>query len=428
MAPPGSTIQSLANLLQNKYLPGMVRQFNDSYPNLMYIRQNTSDLTTEGDKAIIAIETGLNEAGGTHGESADVASAVAPTVKRVEVSLKQMTFRARITWRLMKKARTTSNAFARSLDLTMRSTRDAMTLTANQYTWGDGSGVVGRIKTDPGASPSYMDIDRAHGLTGGGQPYMLIRPGQVLHVLDTKGYGTTNDRCKVQVTKVDVDTAADAVRAYFGTELAGDADNIAINDYVYLQNSIAGWVDSDETEANTPPMGFLGFYDASLVDPLQGLAVSDEPSWAPKKVAIAQATVIADLNKLRTTFMKRLPKGRAAYYISSHETRDRWYNALEQKAEWRNVKTIDGAFDVAVYGGRPWFVDHTAPDGVLFCVPAGDYINRYSASQFIEVVDDDNSVLHQVPNKTVFDVMFTTLYEFGIKRRNVLVSGTGMTW
>lgn len=425
--PPGSTIQALGNLLQNKYIPGMVRQFNDSYPNLMYIRQNTSDLTAEGDKAIVAIETGLNEAGGTHGESADVPAAVAPTVKRVEVTLKQMTFRARITWRLMKKARTTTNAFARSLDLTMRSTRDAMTLTANQYTWGFGAGVVGRVKTDPGASPTYVDIDRAHGLTGGGQPFGLIRPGQVLHFLDQVGYSGATDRATAKVTKVDVDTLTDAVRAYF-TVITGNLDNIAVDDYVYLQNSIAGYVDTDETEDNTPPMGMLGFYDETLVDPLQGLTIASEPMWTPKRVAISQSTVISDMNKLRSTFVKRLPKGRPAYYISSHETRDRWHDALEQKAEFRNVKTLDGAWEVAIYGGRPWFVDHTAPDGRVFCVPAGDYLNRYSASQFIEVLDDDNSVLHQVPNKTVFDVMFTTLYEYGCKRRNVLVSGTGMTW
>ena len=124
--PPGATVQSLSDLLQIKYAPGLVRQFNDSHPNLTFIRQNSEDVTTEGDKAVVGIETGLNEAGGVHGESADVPAAVSPTVRNVEVRLKQTTFRARISWKFMKKARTTTNAFARGLDLTLRSTKPVM--------------------------------------------------------------------------------------------------------------------------------------------------------------------------------------------------------------------------------------------------------------------------------------------------------------
>ena len=37
--PPGATVQSLSDLLQIKYAPGLVRQFNDSHPNLTFIRQ-----------------------------------------------------------------------------------------------------------------------------------------------------------------------------------------------------------------------------------------------------------------------------------------------------------------------------------------------------------------------------------------------------
>lgn len=425
MAPPGSTIQALANLLQNKYIPGLERQFNDAYPNLMYIRQNTSDITTEGDKAIIAIETGLNEAGGTHGESADVASAASPTVRRVEVALKQMTFRARITWRLMKKARTTSNAFARGLDLTMRSTRDAMTLTANQYTYGDGSGVQARVQA---TNAAYLDLDRAHDYLG--QPFGLIRPNQTLHILDTKTFNGSTDRGSFVVSTVDWEVGADAATPFVRAFVTPNpvAAGVVADDYVYLQNSIAGWTDTDETEDNTPPMGFLGFYDETRVDPLQGLAVATEPQWKAFRKPVAQASVISDMNKARDGMMKRHPKGRVAYIISSYESRERWHDTLVQKAEWRNVKSLDGSWEVAVYAGRPWFADHTAPDGIVFFVPAGNTLERYSASQFIEVVNDDNSTLHLVANKTVFDVFFSTLYEFGIRRRNSLVAATGLTW
>lgn len=431
--PAGSNLQTLSALLQLKYIPGLQRQFNDSYPNLRYIRQNTTDITAEGDKAIIAIETGLNEAGGIHGESADVPSAVSPTVRTVQVSLKQMTFRARITWRLMKKARTTSNAFARGLDLTMRSTRDAMTLTANQYTYGDGSGVQGRVKAKNNGALT-IDIDRAHGYSSGGvsfggQPYMLIRPNQVLHILDTKTFtgGVSNDRGTFQVSTVDYETDASIVRAKV-VVLTGAIANVQVDDYVYLQNSIAGWTDSDETVDNQPPMGFLGFYFSSLVDPLQGLTVATEPQWQGHPVPVAQATVISDMNKARDAYMKRAQTASFAYIISSYETRERWHDALVTKAEWRNVGELDGSWSVAVYSGRPWFADHTAPDTIAFIVPTGDKIQRYSASDFIEVINDDNSTLHLVPNKTMFDVLFSTLYEFGINRRNVLIAATNFNW
>ncbi|MCP4901246.1 MAG: phage major capsid protein [bacterium] len=429
--PPGSTAQSLSDLLQIKYAPGLTRQFNDSHPNLTYIRQNSEDVVAEGDKCVIGIETGLNEAGGTHGESADVPTAVSPTVRNVEVRLKQMTFRARISWKFMKKARTTTNAFARGLDLTLRSTRTAMMLTANTYTWGDGSGVICRVltETDDGGANGTLTLDRAMGQTDGGAPFLTIRQNQVLHILDTKGFNGTTDRGQMKVNTVDLEDNAAWTKVTV-TMLVGTfaAAAIAVDDYVYLQNSITGWTDTDEVEDNSPPMGLPGFYDDALVDPLQGLAIATEPFWRPHKRTATQPTIIGDMNRARDAQMKRAPGSRVEYLISSYESRERWHDALVQKAEWRNVQKLDGSWDVAVYAGRPFFADHTAPDGKIYFIPGGSSIQRYNVADFIEVVNDDNSTLHLVPNKTVFDILFTTLYEFGISRRNNLVSLNGVTW
>jgi hypothetical protein len=429
--PPGATVQSLSDLLQIKYAPGLVRQFNDSHPNLTFIRQNSEDVTAEGDKCVIGVETGLNEAGGTHGESADVPAAVSPTVRNVEVSLKQTTFRARISWKFMKKARTTTNAFARGLDLTLRSTRTAMMLTANGYTWGDGSGVICRVLTtvDGGGALGTLTLNRAWDIVGGGAPFLTIRQNQIIHILDTKGFNGTTDRGTFKVDTVDLEDDPSWTKITVTTQSGTyAAAAVAVDDYVYLQNSITGWTDTDETEDNSPPMGLTGFYDELLVDPLQGLAVATEPFWKPHKRTATQATVIGDMNRARNAQMKRAPGNRIEYLIGTHETRERWHDALVQKAEWRNVSKIDGSFDVAVYAGRTFFADHTAPDGIVFFIPGGNAIQRYNVADFIEVVNDDNSTLHLVPNKTVFDVLFTTLYEFGISRRNNLVSLRGMTW
>lgn len=428
---PGATVQSLSDLLQIKYAPGLTRQFNDSYPNLSFIRQNSEDVVAEGDKCVIGIETGLNEAGGVHGESADVPAAVSPTVRNIEVSLKQTTFRARISWKFMKKARSTTNAFARGLDLTLRSTRTAMMLTANGYTWGDGSGVICRVKTtvDDGGANGTMTLNRAWDVANGGAPFLTIRNNQTIHVLDRKGFGGAVDRGQAKVNTVDLEDDPSHIKVTVSMLVSTyAAAAIAVNDYVYLQNSITGFVDSDETEDNSPPMGLTGFYDDALVDPLQGLAVATEPFWRPHKRNATQATVIGDMNRARNAQMKRAPGNRIEYLIATHETRERWHDALVQKAEWRNVSKLDGSYDVAVYAGRPFFADHTAPDGIVFFIPGGNVIQRYNVADFIEVVNDDNSTLHLVPNKTVFDILFTTLYEFGITRRNNLVSLRAMTW
>lgn len=425
--PAGATIQSLTDLLQIKYQPGLTRQFNDAGPNLQFIRQNSRDITAEGDRCRIAIETGLNEAGGVHGESADIASAVSPTVRTVDVLLKQMTFRARISWRFMRKARTSLNAFARGLDLTLRSTRDAMLLTANGYTWGDGSGVVCRVLAI-NIGNLTLDLDRSWGITNGGQPFATIRNNQTLHILNQKGFGGATDRGTYRVNTTDVEVSDAFVRVNV-TELgASDINDVAAGDFVYLQNTITGFTDTDETTDNSPPMGLTGFYDDGLVNPLQGLTIATEPFWRPHQVAGGQTTLIRDMNRAKTAAMKRAPNSRIRYLISSHESRDRWHDLLVQKAEWRNISRLDGgAFDVAVYGGRPFFADHTAPDSIIFFVPEGT-LSRYNVADFVEIINDDNSTLHLVPNKTVFDILYTTLYEFGISRRNNLISVTGLTW
>ena len=373
----------------------------------------------------------MNEAGGVHGESADVPAAVSPTVRNVEVSLKQTTFRARISWKFMKKARSTTNAFARGLDLTLRSTRTAMMLTANGYTWGDGSGVICRVKTetDDGGALGTLTLDRAWGIASGGAPFLTIRNNQIIHILDIKGFSGAVDRGTFKVNTVDLEDDPSHVKITVTTQSGTyAAAGIVVNDFVYLQNSITGFTDTDETDDNSPPMGLTGFYDELLVDPLQGLAVATEPFWKPHKRNATQATVIGDMNRARNAQMKRAPGSRVEFLIGTHETRERWHDALVQKAEWRNVSKIDGSFDVAVFAGRPFFADHTAPDGIVFFIPGGNAIQRYNVADFIEVVNDDNSTLHLVPNKTVFDVLFTTLYEFGISRRNSLVSLRAMTW
>lgn len=426
--------QTYANALQIKYLPGIRRQFNDDYPLLKYIKQNSEMVNAEGEKAKILLELGLNEGGGFHGESADVAASGYARFKYVEVTIKQMTFRTRITYRLMRKAKTTTASFVRAAQHQMSATREAFTLTANQYLWGDGSGVMARV-VSWNAGTRTLILDRAFGLSDGGAPSALIRPGQVLHLLDTKNYtdGVSVDRGKgtVSTTNDDNGTAGQVTCIIeSGHTLAG----VLADDYVYLQNTINGWTDPGETEDNRPAMGMLGFYDADLLDTLQGLSPTvtvgsqaAEPQWKPRKQAVTDAnSAIRDFRKAKIKLQKKERMGRIAYLISSYEAHEVFTSVLDSKVEFRNVQKIDGSWDVATYDGRPWFMDHTAPESRVFFVPNGMTIQRFAVDDFINMVDEDGSVLHQVPNKTVFDAMLTANYEYGISRRNNLVSATGL--
>lgn len=426
---PGATTQTLSTILQRNYLPGIIRQFNDDFPNLRFIRQNTEDVTAEGLEAVVALETGLNEGGGFHGESADVAQSGAPTHREVTIDLKQMTFRSRITYRLMRKARTRAHAFARGAQTQMSATRDAFTLTANAYLWGDGTGVMARVKAEDLAANDTLTLDEAYGLSDGGAPDSIIRPNQVLHILDTSTFqsGVTNDRGTGEVSTVDDQTGtAGEIDVVFksGYTFSG----VTAGDYVFLQNTIEGWTDPGEAEDNQPAMGLLGFFDHALRDPLQGLAIATEPQWKARKVATAQATVVADVREAKNQQQKQLRNARTMYHISSFETHSRYTNEVETRIEFRNVQRIDGFWEVQVLDGRPWFRDHTAPDARLFHVPGGAMIQRYAVDDFINFIDEGGGVLQRVENKTVFDALLTAVYEYGIKRRNVLVSNTGMDW
>lgn len=425
----GATTATMANLLQKKYLPGIVRQFNDDFPLLKFIRQNSEDITAEGDEAIIAMEFGVNEGGGFHGESSDVEDSGYPVIETTKVSLKQMTFRARITYKLMKKARTNANAFARGAQKQMTATREGFTLRANTYLWGDGSGVVARVASEDLAGSDSIVLDRAYGLSDGGSPESLIRPGMKLHILDTKGYtgGVTNDRGQGVVKTVDFDTGTEGqIRVTFRENYT--LANVAVDDYVYIGNTIEGWKDAGESQDNSPAMGMLAFYDHDLRNPLQGVNTSTQPQFKAEKISITQATVISDLRKARNRIAKRQRNGRLRYMISSYETHERYTAALDSKVEFRNVQRLDGFWEVGVFDGRPWFRDHTAPDARVFFVPDGRTIERYAVDNFINFVDDSGNPLKQVPNKTVFDAYLTAIYEYGIRRRNNLVSGVGMSW
>lgn len=427
----GATTGTVLNLLQKNYLPGIHRQFNDDFPNLRFIRQNSSSISAEGDEAIIAIQTGLNEGGGFHGESADVADSGYSRLSTVSVRLKQMTFRLRISLKLMRKARTAAAAFARALQHHMTATRDAVTLTANQYLWGDGSGVQARVVSETVTADHKMILDRAYGLTSGGAPESIIREGQTLHILDTALYtaGVSNDRGIGVVKNVNPDTGTAGqieVELEAGHTLA--SATLAADDYVFLQNTIEGWTDAGESEDNAPAMGMLGFYRNDLRPTLQGLDSTTVSKWKAEQMSATKTSVVADLRRARNRIAKRIRRGKVAYAISSYETHERFADALDTKVEFRNVNRFDSGWDFTNFYGRPWFMDHTAPDGIMFLVPSGANIQRYAVTQFIEFVQDAGSTLNLVPNKTVFDVLLTAIYEYGVSRRNSLVSVDGLNW
>lgn len=428
---PSATTQTVQNLLQKNYRPGIIRQFNDDFPNLRYIRQNSEDINAEGDAAVIAHESGLNEGGGFHGEEADVADSGHTAIDTSEVRLKQMTFRLRISLKLLRKARTNAKAFARALQNQMTGTRDAVTLTANQYLWGDGSGVMARVKSESVDADDKLILDRAYGLTNGGAPESIIRKGQTLHILDTKGFedGVTNDRGSGEVAAVDMQTGT--VGEIEVTLVSGHtltSSTLAAGDYVYLQNTIEGWTDPGESEDNRPAMGLLGFFDDSLRGTLQGVDPTTDPYWKPEEIAVSQASVIQDLRKARNRVSKRVRRGRINYAISSYETHERYAAELDTKIEFRNVNRFDAGWDFTSFYGRPWFMDHTAPDGRVFFVPEGQNIQRYAVTNFVEFVNEGQGMMQHIPNKTVFDIMLTAIYEYGIGRRNSLVQATGLTW
>lgn len=427
----GATTQSFANVLQKKYLPGIYRQFNDDYPLLKFIRQNSSDVDGQGEEAIIAMDFGVNEGGGFHGESADVAESGYPIVRRARVSLKQMTFRSRITYRLMKQAKSTAAAFARAAHYQMTATREGFTLRANFYLWGDGSGVACRVKVNDLAANDALELDRAYGLTDGGSPESVIRPGMTLRILDTKGYepGVSQDLGTGTVDTVDFHpTNEGRIRVTFKDGYTFDDENIADGDYVYIGNTIEGWADPNETFDNRPAMGMLGFYDHELRDPLQGVSTSDEPQFKAEKIPATQANIVSRMRTARNRVAKRARRGRNRWLISSYETHERYTAALDEKVEFRNVKRFDGFFEVGMFDGRPWFRDHTAPDGRVFFVPDQHTIQRFAVDNFINFITEGGGTLKQVPNKTVFDAYLTAIYEYGIRRRNTLVSVTGMNW
>lgn len=426
----GATTTSVINLLQKNYLPGITRQFNDDFPNLRFIRQNSSSISAEGDEAIIAIQTGLNEGGSFHGENADVATSGFSRLEVVSLRLKQMTFRLRISLKLMRKARTNAAAFARALQHHMTATRDAVTLTANQYLWGDGTGVQARVVSETVDADNKMILDRAYGVANGGSPESIIREGQTLHILDTVTQtGPTNDRGEGIVKNVNWDTGTDGqIEVELETGHTFVTATLAADDYVFLQNTIQGFTDVGETEDNRPAMGMLGFYNSTLVPVLQGLDAATVAKWKPEEIPVTQTSVIADLRRARNRVAKRVRRGRVAYAISSYETHERYADALDSKVEFRNVNRFDSGWDFTNFFGRPWFMDHTAPDSFLFMVPSGGIIQRYAVTRFVEFVEEGGTSLNLVPNKTVFDVLLTAIYEYGINRRNALISATGLDW
>ncbi|HET7321073.1 MAG TPA: phage major capsid protein [Longimicrobiaceae bacterium] len=431
----GADTTTVGNILQQQYLPGITTQFNGSAPNLRYVRQNSKTLNAEGTEAEIAVEIGYNESTGFHGESADVPDSGYPTIKKVKVSTKQMSARARITYLLMRRARTQAASFARGAQLQMTSTRNGFTLTANGYLWGDGTGVMCRVKSQTLTASRKMKFDRAFGLSDGGAPEYTIRVGQTIQLLDTKGYtdGVSTVRGKGVIEAVDRNTGtAGEIEVTIKAGHTLDAANTAAGDYVYLQNTIKGLTDSGETQDNRPWMGFLGFYDDAQAGTLQSITTADDPWWKPNKVAVAEATVIKDMRRAFNLAEKRggqgQKEGMIAYLISSYETQERFVAALDAKVEFRNVKTVDGYWTSLVYNGKPWFKDHTAPDARVFFKPAGNVMERHASDDFINFVNDGRDVLHQVPNKTVFDAILTCIAEYGIRRRENLVSTTGMNW
>jgi hypothetical protein len=383
-------------------------QLRDKNPALEFIEASAQNITRNGKEVIFDTHIGRNQGIGARGIREKLPTAGAQKYKQARLELKNLYGAIEVDGQLFEQAADDYNAFINVVDNEIKGLKRDLAKDMNRQIYGNGSGVLGVVKTTDSTADTSVDFDSVH----------WIEPDMVVALLDgtdlTDGTPTVK-YASLTVVSVNEDTGV----VTFDLPVAVVAGDVIVRS------------SNGATSFNKELTGLSAIVKATGV--LHDIDPTEVPVWASTEVSKLNpiGNVPGTLTELDLiNLVQKVDKkgGDVDVFLASPGVYNAYWNLLQGFRQFSNGASLTGgqrSFTFEALGKPIKFVsDYAAPKGTLYALSSKELvINRKKDWSWM---DRDGSMWSRVADTDAYEARIYQYSEIGTYRRNAHAVMTGI--
>lgn len=375
-------------------------QLRDKNPALEFIEASSQHITRNGKEVIFDTHIGRNQGIGARGIREKLPTAGAQKYKQARLELKNLYGAIEVDGQLFEQAADDYNAFINVVDAEIKGLKRDLAKDMNRQIYGNGSGVLGVVKTTDSSADTSVDFDSVH----------WIEPDMVVALLDgtdlTDGVPTVK-YASLTVVSVNEDTNV----VIFDTAVAVVAGDVIVRS------------SNGATSFNKELTGLAAIVSATGT--LHDIDPADVPTWASTEVSKAVPLTgapgtLTELDLINLVQKVDKKGGDVDVFLASPGVYNAYWNLLQGFRQFTNGAGLTGgqrSFTFEALGKPIKFVsDYAAPKGTLYALSSKELvINRKRDWAWM---DRDGSMWSRVADTDAYEARIFQYSEIGTYRRN----------
>lgn len=387
-----ASLQSVTNILKERYEGGLNKQLRQEVPTLRRIERTSKGVSNDvgGKYAVFAIHTTRNQGLGARKENELLPTAGQQGTEAGRVGLKYLYGAMGMTGQTFELANSNPEAFLDAMDLERDGLKDDLAIDMNRQVWGDGTGRLATFSGSIGAST-----------TGTVSNTQYLQEGMQVDVLSSAGVVKSSNLRISAINEVNVQTGAGTFTISASVAWAAGDFLVRTGNYQNEWTGLQSIVSDSGTLYNINP--------------------TTVPIWKGVKNANG-GTARAVSEGLMMAFYTKIKKNGAkpsAIFTSPGVWQSYW-QLLAQQRSFVNTKEFTGGFTGLAFttpdGEIPVIQDFDAPRGKMLFLSEGD-IKLYREHDF-KFMDRDGSMFNRRSGYDGYDAMMYQYSELGTTRRN----------
>ncbi|MDR1939380.1 MAG: phage major capsid protein [Clostridiales bacterium] len=363
------TMETAEKALKTVYLGVVAEQLNLGVnPLLAKIEQTSSDVW--GKDVVKLVSYGINGGISSGKETDDLPKASGNHYAQLKVELKNLFGSIEISDKAVRASENSSGAFVNLLNAEIEGLLKASKLNFSRMIYGNGTGVLTKIKNVATGALTKINVDKATGLF----------PGMIVDIVTPSGYVVGEG---LKVVSVDMNAKAITVESNpVGAILA--SDNYSLIVQKSYKNELTG-------------LGAI----FGAEDLLYGLSKTQNP-WLKPSVNAVNSTLTAAM------FQKAIDEGQEKHgvsepdiIISSYDVRRAMVDYLSFSRLNVDYMSLDGGYKALTFNGIPWVADRFVDAGSAYILNSADFkLHQLCDWRWLE--GNGGKILRQIEGKPVY--------------------------